>query len=601
MRRFILVFFLLTSYSVFPQTNLNSAYLMNPDKMYGYVDSCAAFWLNAYDPVHGGFYTNIDRSGNVITSWGTNKKTLSQTRDAYGFIRAFQLLGDSLYLNMAREALDFMYQRAWDNQYGGWYSDVDESGNPINQLGNKSAFDQHYALLGIAAMMEATQDSMDWQWLLNGYGNNESKLWDSRAQYFGYYDYGNYSWSNVTRKSFNATVDAITTHLMSLYLLTNDPIYETRLLGVADNILNHLVASMDSQAIGFVEEYDSDWNWDNSETMTIMGHVLKSAWCLGRIYQIEPDTLFTWGATKLIDDVWQNGYDHEYGGPYKDYDRTSGEMLMWGNPDTAKAWWQMEQAVTSGLQMYYITGDSLYLQMADETLDFFMKYFVDHTYGEVYENRERSGPLTWGDHKGSESKAGYHSIELGYYVYLYGKLFVNKEPATLHYYFKPQNQNRNILLNPLALPEKHLRIKNVQLDGVLYSDYDPDNRILNLPAGTGGYFQVEYELITNPTIAQTNQYRLPESFKLFQNYPNPFNPTTAIRYQLKVSSKVELSIYNLLGQQIGELVNSSEPAGSYEVEWNGRDEAGKTVASGVYIYRIKAGKEQQSRRMILLR
>lgn len=601
MRRFILVFSLLASHSLFSQTNMKSPYLTNPDKVYGYVDSCAAFWLNAYDPVHGGFYTNIDRSGNVITSWGTNKKTLSQTRDAYGFIRAFQLLGDTLYLNKAREALNFMYQHAWDNQYGGWYNDMDESGNPINPFGNKSAFDQHYALLGIAAMVEATQDSIDWQWLLNGYGNNESKLWDGRALYFGYFDYGNYSWSNVTRKSFNATVDAITTHLMSLYLLTNDSIYKTRLLEVADNILNHLVASMDSQAIGFVEEYDSDWNWDNNETMTIMGHVLKSAWCLGRIYQIKPDTVFTWGATKLIDDVWQNGYDHEYGGPYKDYDRMTGEMLMWGNPDTAKAWWQMEQAVTSGLQMYYITGDSLYLQMADETLDFFMKYFVDHTYGEVYENRERSGPLTWGDHKGSESKAGYHSIELGYYVYLYGKLFVNNEPATLHYYFKPKNQNRNILLNPLALPENHLRIKNVWLDGVLYSDYDPDNRILNLPAGTGGYFQVEYELATNPTIVQTNQDRLPESFKLFQNYPNPFNPTSAIRYQLKVSSKVELSVYNLLGQQIRELVNSSQPAGSYQVEWDGRDEAGKVVASGVYIYQIKAGKEQQSRRMILLR
>ena len=55
-----------------------------------------------------------------------------------------------------------------------------------------------------------------------------------------------------------------------------------------------------------------------------------------------------------------------------------GEMLMWGQADTAKAWWQMEQAVTAGLMMYNITGESQYLQMADETLKFFMTYFVDH-------------------------------------------------------------------------------------------------------------------------------------------------------------------------------------------------------------------------------
>jgi hypothetical protein len=349
-----------------------------------------------------------------------------------------------------------------------------------------------------------------------------------------------------------------------------------------------------------VEEYDSDWNWDNNDTLTIMGHVLKSAWCLGRIYQIEPDTVFTWGAVKLINDVWQNGYDHEYGGPYKDYNRVTGEMIMWGNPDTAKAWWQMEQAVTGGLQMYYITGDSLYLRMADETLDFFMKYFVDHTYGEVYENRERSGPLTWGDHKGSGGKAGYHSIELGYYVYLYGKLFVKDEPATLHYYFEPQNQNRTILLNPLALPENRLKIQEVRLDGALYSDYDPYSRILNLPAGTGGYFEIEYKL-RSPVFVREEQNPTPQVFKLFQNYPNPFNPSTTIQYQLKVSSKVELSVYNLLGQQIRKLVNSSQPAGNYQMEWDGMDETGKAVASGVYIYRIKMGNVQQSRRMILLR
>ena len=111
----------------------------------------------------------------------------------------------------------------------------------------------------------------------------ENNLWDDRPAYFGYYDYGNFNWTYLSGKSFNATVDAITTHLLYLYLLTEDQSYRDRLLEIADNIRNHLVASMPGQVIGFAEEYDSDWNIDNNEIMTIMGHVLKSAWCLGRV------------------------------------------------------------------------------------------------------------------------------------------------------------------------------------------------------------------------------------------------------------------------------------------------------------------------------
>jgi len=79
-------------------------------------------------------------------------------------------------------------------------------------------------------------------------------------------------------------------------------------------------------------------------------------------------------------------------------------MLMWGKTDTAKAWWQMEQAVTSGLFLYEITGKNMYLQMADETLLFFMKYFVDHTYGEVYENRTKYGLQIWDTDKAAAAK-----------------------------------------------------------------------------------------------------------------------------------------------------------------------------------------------------
>ena len=98
----------------------------------------------------------------------------------------------------------------------------------------------------------------------------------------------------------------------------------------------------------------------------------------------------------------------------------------------------------------------------------------------------------------------------------------------------------------------------------------------------------------------------PEQSALFQNYPNPFNPETAISYQLSPTgqaalSYVELGVYNSLGQKIRTLVQARQPAGRYQVKWDGRDEAGREVASGVYIYRLKAGQYSIFKKMVLIR
>ncbi len=578
-----------------------SPYLQDPAKAIPYVDSCAQFWTQVYDSSFGGFFTNVDRYGNVIVSWGTNKDLITQSRDAYGFVRAYMLTGNQSYLIMARHALDFMYAHAWDNTNDGWYHSLDRNGNPINPEDVKTTFDQHYALLGIAAYFEATRDTNDWNQLIKGYKSSEDHLWDNDQQAFGYFDQGTYNWSTVSGKSFNATVDAITTNVLALYLLTGDNIYKTRLLQLANNILTHLYGSMSQQAIGFVEEYYSDWAWNNNETMTIMGHVLKSGWCLGRIDQLFPDTSYINAARNLIDDVLANGYDHELGGPYKDFNRQTGEMLMWGQVDTAKAWWQMEQAVTAGLMMYNITGEPQYLQMADETLSFFMTYFVDHEYGEVYSDRTRYGGQIWGLEKGNSGKAGYHSIELGYYTYLYGNLFLKENPVTLYYNFLPVNSDREIKMNPLAFPDSKYRIKDVQKNGTVYNDFNAEQRLLHLPSATGGEFKVTYEL-TNPVYV-SNEKADQTNFRLYQNYPNPFNPVTTISFTLPARSVVSLKVFDILGKEVSVLVDEEKSPGTYSVRFNA-----EKLSSGVYIYRLESsavsgqsGTFALSKKLILLK
>jgi hypothetical protein len=90
-------------------------------------------------------------------------------------------------------------------------------------------------------------------------------------------------------------------------------------------------------------------------------------------------------------------------------------------------------------------------------------------------------------------------------------------------------------------------------------------------------------------------------FELFSNFPNPFNPSTTIRYSLGRETEVSLKVYTLLGQEVRTLVNSVQAAGQKAVEWDGRNEKGNPVASGIYIYRMKAGDFMWSSRMILLK
>ena len=599
MKRIILSFLALISFT-YGQYNIKSPYLQNPDKIIGYVDSCAAFWLNAYDPVNGGFYTNIDKYGKAS---GTQKNMQTQSRDAYGFVRAFMLTGNDVYLTKAKQALDFLYKHAWDNTNGGWYWELDKYGNPTSGNTNKDAFHQHYGLLGPMASFEATGDTLDWNWVMKGYQNNETKMWDSRAEYFGYYDYSSKNWSTKNNKSFNATVDAITTHLLYLYLLTKDQQYLDKSLQIIDNMKTHFVAGMDKQKIGFAEVYDANWNILSSETMTIMGHVLKTAWCFARVNQVYPDPTSISAARKLMDDVLAKGYDNEFGGPYKDYNRTTGQMLMWGNPDTAKAWWQMEQAIMAGLQMYQTTSDEQYLKMADETLDFFMKYFVDHTYGEVYENRTRRGAQTWGEGKGNPNKAGYHSIELGYYTYLYGKFFVKKEPITLYYDFQ-SGKERKVFLNPIELPFNDYAIKEVIYNDQPYTDYASQTHELHLPVNVGGKFKVTFEQVIFDDVV--DEKIVPELFKLEQNYPNPFNPTTVISWQLAVGGHVTLKVYDVLGNEVATLVNEEKPAGVYHFTFNPQLTTNQQqLTSGVYFYQLRSsfggGNFVETKKMILLR
>jgi len=119
------------------------------------------------------------------------------------------------------------------------------------------------------------------------------------------------------------------------------------------------------------------------------------------------------------------------------------------------------------------------------------------------------------------------------------------------------------------------------------------SNILAATNGLGIFHRPLSELVTSVTGESGHQ---PVAFSLEQNYPNPFNPSTTIRYELPISSRVRLGMYDILGREVSVLVNEWKSAGEYEVKFDGSD-----LSSGVYFYRLQAGGFVQARKLLLTR
>ena len=94
---------------------------------------------------------------------------------------------------------------------------------------------------------------------------------------------------------------------------------------------------------------------------------------------------------------------------------------------------------------------------------------------------------------------------------------------------------------------------------------------------------------------------VPHTFSLHQNYPNPFNPITSLRYDLPIQAQVTLTVYDMLGREVTQLVNTTQEAGYRSVKWDATDMHGRPVSTGVYLYQIRSGEFVQTRKMVLLK
>ncbi len=148
---------------------------------------------------------------------------------------------------------------------------------------------------------------------------------------------------------------------------------------------------------------------------------------------------------------------------------------------------------------------------------------------------------------------------------------------------------------------------------VIYSSIFEDELINNHYISTISYTSAYYlQSVASSTVLDGldswnylstvyNHNKITEDFSLNQNYPNPFNPETTISFDLPEYTNVNISIYNLRGNKVSELLNKSLESGSHKIIWDGIDDNGKQVSGGVYLYKVHTDKFSQTKKMILLR
>jgi hypothetical protein len=178
---------------------------------------------------------------------------------------------------------------------------------------------------------------------------------------------------------------------------------------------------------------------------------------------------------------------------------------------------------------------------------------------------------------------------------------------------------RNLLANLLNIAAGYQsQLALVSVDGATASQAITYFSELYILGGNTAYYSVHINLrrmnlrqmipagivpLTTPNIMFKQEERviIPSDYNLSQNYPNPFNPITEISFSLPGACDVTLEIFNISGQKVASLVNGRLDAGNHMIQWDSRENGGASVASGIYLYRLKAGEFTDIKKMMLIK
>jgi mannose/cellobiose epimerase-like protein (N-acyl-D-glucosamine 2-epimerase family) len=437
------------------------------------------------------------------------QETDTISRLVYGFASAYLLTGDDRFLEAAEKGTDYLREHMrfydLDEDVIYWYHGIDIHGRRedkvfASEFGDDfdaiPAYEQIYALAGpiqtyritgdprILRDAEMTVDLFDRFFLDKSRGGYFSHLdpitLDPRSEALGV---------NKGKKNWNSVGDHAPAYLINLYLATGERRYADFLEYTFDTIVEYFP---DYEKSPFVQEkFHEDWSHDYThlwqQNRGVVGHNLKIAWNLMRMYGLKSKKEYEAIARRIAEEMPKVGMDKQRGGWYDVMERRlrdNEELHRFAFHDR-KAWWQQEQGILAYLILHGVLGDEEYLRLARESSAFYNAFFLDHDDGAVYFNVLANGiPYLMGTErfKGSHSMSGYHSFELAYLAQIYTNLLITKQP--MDFYFKPLPGafKRNILrVSPDILPPGSIRIGEAWINDEAYDDFDAEGLTVKLP------------------------------------------------------------------------------------------------------------------------
>ena len=472
--------------------------------------SIADFYITAQfnypheDIDYNNYQTSILLSGEKGADNVQEIDTIS--RLVYGLASTYMLTGEDRFLEAAEKGTDYLRDRARivdeKRNVTYWCHAVRANGEKIlaskfgDDLDAIPAYEQIYALAGPTQTYRITGDprirtDIDGTLRLfetvykdtkkEGYFSHlDPVTFDPRAESLG---------QNKGKKNWNSVGDHAPAYLINLWLATGEKSHGDMLEYCFDLITKYFPDDANSPMVQekFFEDWSADRVWGWQQNRGVVGHNLKIAWNLMRMYSLKSKPEYLALAEKIGKVMPSVGLDIQRAGWYDVIERVQklngkDHRYVWHD---RKAWWQQEQAILAYLILAGVNGGDEKLELARSSAAFYNSFFLDHDAGGVFFNTLANGvPYLQGTerNKGSHSMSGYHSLELCFLSATYTNLLITGAPLDLHFAPTPQHlPNRVLRVSPDILPPGSVKIESCTIDGRDHTDFDALGLTVKLP------------------------------------------------------------------------------------------------------------------------
>lgn len=432
------------------------------------------YWYkHVRDEEHGAFYLNLSRDWQPVPPW--DKMPAMISRQIFSFSTAYLLSGEEKYLDVAREAVDYLLKYGWDQEYGGWYESISQTGQPkstdkraSSQIYNNVGLTQYYFVTGDERALSHVRKSVE---IHKTYSHDE--------KFDGYYMGLNRDLSIRDSSKAKHSHYGQGSLMPYLILATRDSTVISYSKHLADLSIERMYDPVNSWILGYPNGFGREWNYvpylvDEKESI-YLGACSTAALFFLHLYHLTGDESYLKHGKALGDKLCRYGWDKEQGNWFFAVEKappyhTIGSQKVY--------WWIQIYGAFLQLQLYHITQDEQYLENFKKTELFYDRYFRDRKYGGVFLGVDPNGSFLGKGEKAKSWHTSFHEIEHGFLNYLNLNLYVNKKPVVLH--FKLDGPKKHFV-SPLA--DSKVIITRVRINGKPWTSFDARERSITVPAG----------------------------------------------------------------------------------------------------------------------